>query len=249
MPRRNTHLHLHEEIMLLALRDQEGTLAAEHTCRFALGGAIIAELLLAKRVAVDDGRRNDTESGLGRWLKDAFTEKNLVNPVSDKPVGDTLLDECLQRITTSKRRASLKTWVQRFANTSRLNHRIAEGLCRRGVLRADEGTVLLIFKRKVYPELDPKPEKELIERLRKAIFTDSHQIDPRTVVILSLVASADLLKIPFNKKDLRRRRRRIERITSGQLFGKATKEAIQAAQAAVAAAAVVPCIAATAACN
>ena len=117
------------------------------------------------------------------------------------------------------------------------------------MLRSDEASVLLIFKRKIYPELDPKPERELIERLRKAIFGAARQIDPRTVIVLSLANSANLLKIPFDRKDLRSRRKRIEQITNGDLLGKATKEAIQAAQAAVTAAAVVPAIAATAACN
>ena len=243
--RRRSPLYLHEETLLLALRDREGTIAASDAYRFALGGAILAELLLGERIAVDPNRRRDSESGLGAWLSDAFSERNLIDLADDTAFGDSVLDECLGRIAGAKRRASLKTWVQRFAGLSKLNHRIAESLCDRGVLRADTGTVLLIFKRKVYPELDPKPERELIQRLRKAIFTEATDLDPRTVVILSLANNAELLTIPFEKKKLRGRKKRIERITNGELMGKATKEAVQAAQAAVAAAAIVPCIVAT----
>ena len=40
-----------------------------------------------------------------------------------------------------------------------LAHRLPdEALCRRGILRMDEGKVLLLFKRKIYPELDPAPD-------------------------------------------------------------------------------------------
>jgi len=244
---RQQPLFLHEEILLLALRDEEGTIAANHTYRFALGGAMLAELLLAKRIAIDEDKHAHEESGVSGWLSRVFSEKNLVELVCNDAIGDPLLDECLERMAKAKRRASLKSWVTRFSNLSKLQHRIAQGLCERRILRADEGTILLIFKRKIYPEIDPKPERALIERLRQAIFTESREIDPRTVVLLSLADSANVLKVPFERKKLRERRKRIERITSGDLMGKATKEAIQAAKAAMTAAAIVPIIAASAA--
>lgn len=238
MPRRKT-LYLPEELLLLALRDQEGTIASSDTCKFALGGAILAELLLGKRIKVDPNRRSDSVSGIGAWLADAFTERNLVDLISNKPFGNEVLDDCLSRIAKSKRRASLKTWVTRFSNLGKLSHRIAESLCRQRVLREDVGRILLIFKHKIYPELDPKPERELIERLRKAVFTQTRDVDPRTVIMVSLANGAELLKIHFDKKKLRTRRKRIETITSGELMGKATKKAIEAARAAVMATVVV----------
>ena len=126
----------------------------------------------------------------------------------------------------------MKTWVTRFAGLKKLNHRVAEQLCKRGILRADEDKVLLIFTRKIYPEINPRPERQLTERLRKAIFTETTALDPRTVVLVSLANGADLLKLTFNKKQLKGRKKRIERIQNGEVTGKATKEAIEAAQAA-----------------
>ena len=242
-------LFLHEEVMLLALAEEKGTVIAEDSYRFALGGAILAELLLEKRIAVAEIKKDGRGLGLGAWLASAFAETNLVDAVSSKRIGDPVLDECLKRVATAKRRASLKTWVQRFSNMSNLKHRVAEGLCDRGILRGDQDKVLLIFTRRIYPERDSRPERRIIERLRKAIFTEARDLDPRTVVLLSLADSANLLKIPFDKKKLRSRKKRIERITNGEHMGKATKEAVQAAQAAVAAAAIVPMIAVSAACH
>lgn len=249
MQSRQSKLFLHEEIMLLALAEKKGTIIAEDAYRFALGGAILAELLLSKRIAVAKDKKADQGSGLGAWLASAFAETNLVNVVSRKPLGNEILDECLNRVDTAKRRGSLKTWVQRFCNMSHLKHRIAEGLCERGILRADQHKILLIFNRKIYPERDPRPERRIIERLRNAIFSEVRDLDPRTVVLLSLANSAKLLKIPFDKKRLRSRKKRIERVTSGELMGKATKEAVEAAQAAVVAAAIVPLMAVTVACH
>ena len=233
-------LFLHEEIMLLALAEEKGTVIADDSHRFALGGAILAELLLEKRIAVVEKKKHSQGSGLGAWLASACAESNLVDAVSSKRLGDPVLDECLKRVKTAKRRASLKTWVQRFSDMSKLRHRVAGGLCKRGILRADEDKILLIFTRKIYPERDPRPERLIIERLRKAIFTEARDLDPRTAVLLSLAESGNLLKIPFDKKKLRGRKKRIEQITSGELMGKATKEAVQAAQAAVAVAVIIP---------
>ena len=135
MPSRRTPLYLHEEILLLALRDKKGTLIRE--CSLPIGGVILAELLFAKRIAVTDDR------------------KKLVDLISPKPLGEPVIDECLGRIETAKRRASLETWVTRFGGLKNLRHRAAEGLCKRGVLRADQDKILLIFTRRSIPNSTP----------------------------------------------------------------------------------------------
>ena len=43
------NLFLHEEVMLLALKDAAGTIGVANWT-FAMGGAILAELLLSKRI-------------------------------------------------------------------------------------------------------------------------------------------------------------------------------------------------------
>lgn len=215
MPRRDDPLFLHEEILLLALRDQTGTIAASAMYAYSLGGALLAELLLAQRIAVEEGK------------------KKLVNLLSDQPFGEPLLDECLEKVATAKRRATSGGWVQRFTHLKNLKHRVAQGLCDRRILRADEDTVLLIFRRKIYPELDPRPERKLIERLRRAIFRESRQVDPRTVILIALANTVGLLRIPFDKRELKARKARIEQLTSGELMGAATREAVQAAVAVV----------------
>ena len=59
-------LFLHEEILLLALKDEEGTIASGTTYEFAAGGAILAELLLQKRVRVSE---------LGKMLPEYCAER------------------------------------------------------------------------------------------------------------------------------------------------------------------------------
>ena len=220
-----TTLFLHEEIMLLALRDEEGTIASGTMYQYAIGAAVLAELLLNKRIAVGEPRR-----------------KKLVDLISSQPFGEPLIDQCLEKICNAKRRASLQMWVSRFAGVKNLKHRVALQLCERGILRASEDKILLLFARKIYPEINPEPERNLIERLRQAIFTDSRDVDSRTVVLVSLANSTGLLKVVFDKKELKGRKARIKEISDGEITGKAAKEAIEAMQAAIMVCCIMPAV-------
>jgi len=220
-------LTLPEEIMLLALKEKEGTTVSGVSYQLAAGGAVLAELLLSGRVTIED------------------TRKKLVNLTSRAMLGDPLLDEGLRLVVDARRRGSAQTWVMRFSRTKNLKHRVAESLCRKGVLRADEDKVLGIFKRRIYPELNPVPEGLIVERIREAILGASDSIEPRTVVLISLGRAASLLKTVLSKKELKTNKNRIKQIANGELTGKAVAEAVQAVQAAIMVAAIMPAIMAT----
>jgi len=226
MTAKKESLFLYEEIMLLALRDEKGTIATGFPEQ-VVAGAVLAELLLDNRISIED------------------TRKQLVDVINKRPVGDPVIDECLEKMATAKRRAALKTWVQKLAGVKNLRHKVARQLCDRGILRADEDKVLLLFKRRIYPEIDPMPEKKIIERLRTAIFTDHHRLDPRTVVLVSLASGADLLRQAYGRKEIKARKKRIEQIANGDMTGKATKEVIAACQTALIIAAIMPAMIST----
>lgn len=208
-------LFLHEEILLLALHDEKGTIGMGSTYAFAVGGALLAELFVHRRIEI-------TGTGKQRYVQ-------LLDPT---PIGEHLLDESLSRIAAARRRGTLATWVSRFAGSRHLRDRLADGLCRRGILRAEEKDVLLFFKRRTYPALDPEPEHELVQRLWEAIFTDA-DVDARTIVLLSLASRARLLSMAFDKSSLKARRERIEALVEQEELGDAVKAAIEAAQVAM----------------
>jgi len=107
-------LFLYEEIMLLALRDEKGTIATDFP-EPVVAGAILAELLLDNRITIED------------------TRKQLVNIINQRPVGDPVIDECIEKMATAKRRASLKAWVQKLADIKDLRHKVARQLCDRAI--------------------------------------------------------------------------------------------------------------------
>lgn len=206
-------LYLYEKAMLLILKDQEGTIGVS-MWQYALGGALLAGLFL-------EGR-----------LKTAG-ENDMVSVANPKLLGDPLLDECLDLVKTSKKPRNSQHWVSKFASIKDLHTRVATALARRGILRADEDKVLLIFTRKIYPELDPRPERELVDQLEQAIFGDAKDLDPHTAVLVGLGHKTNLLNATFDAKRLKTRKDRMDAIAEGEFAGEAAGQALASAQAAI----------------
>lgn len=224
--RKTKPLYIYEEIMLLALRDEKGTMATSFPEQL-VAGAILAELLLEGSIGVDG------------------TRKQLVEIKSRRSTGDPVIDECLDKMKMAKRRASLQTWINRLAGIKQLRHKVARQLCERKILRADEDKILLIFTRRIYPEINPLPEKQIIDRLKAAIFSHQRELDPRTVILVSLANGSDLLRQTFGRKEIKAQKKRIEQIASGDLAGSATAEVITACQTALIVATIIPTIVVT----
>jgi golgi phosphoprotein 3 len=207
-------LSLAEEILLLALRDREGTWVACGHLSHALGGAMLAELLLAGRIRQGEKDR-----------------KRRVEILDARPVGDLLLDEGLHLMASARRPASLATWVDRLGRLSRLKHRIAEGLCQRGVLRLGQKEILLLFRKRIYPEVDPQPERELRDRLGAVLAAGTREVELRTRLLVSLLNGARLLGLAVSRKELKSCRNQIKALVAGEPLGQAVAEAVQAAEA------------------
>jgi golgi phosphoprotein 3 len=229
MKKQDDGILLHEAALLIALRDEEGTIASGPMYQYALGGAIVAELLLQQRVAVDKEGKKD-----------------YLRPVSSRNTGDPVLDECLAALGEASKTKTVQSWVMKFGRIKRLKHRIAERLCTAGVLKKTEGRVLFLFNRTVYPEVDGGPEGRLVERIRNAVLSDDGGLDPKLVVLIALLHHTDLLKMALSRKEIKARKQRLKDIENGEVVGKAVKGAVDAMRAAVMAAVIIPTISAAA---
>lgn len=226
---RSDEMGLHEALLLLILKDAEGTIDWRAThWPLALGGALLAELVLRERVHIGEDK------------------KQRVEVVDERQTGDELLDECLAKLDAARRPANAQTWVARFSQLRKLRDRVALRLVKRGVLKVAEGQVLLIFKRTLYPEIDPQPERELVTRMKRAIIGDTVEVDARTGLLIALASVSGVLQLHFDKRMLRENKQRVKQIVDGQRIGTAAKAAIAAAQAAVVACTTAAIIAASA---
>jgi len=212
--RKDQKLTLYEEILLIALDDKKGTTGLESMHKSAMGGAILAELVLAGAVTVGDDK------------------KKLVTVTGGADVTDPLLVECLELVQAAKKPKKASHWVLKFAGRKDLTKRVARQLVAKGILKEDRDKVLGLFKRTIFPERDGGAERDLVARLRHAVFTSSNQVDERTVVIAVLANATSLLPRLFAKKKLKERKQRLENLASGRVAGAATKEAVEAMRAA-----------------
>lgn len=208
------NLALYEEVLLLALDDRKGTAGLGCMHDQAMGGAILAELLLTGAVILGDQK------------------KKLLTAVPHAEVHDPLLQECLAAVQAAKRRRKAADWVMKFAGLKSLKNRVARGLVLKGVLKEEHDRVLGIFPRTKFPERNPGPERALIERLRRAVLGDD-EVDERTLVVAVIARATGLLERAIPKKELKPRKARLKAMAEGQVAGKATAEAVEAVQAAV----------------
>lgn len=207
-------LHLYEELLLLALRADEGTIPSGAWYKQAIAGAVLAELLLEERL------------GLGANGK-------LVKPLSAEPLGDALIDDCLRQTAQRDRERSLEHWLNKFAGASELLARAAAALADKGILSVEQTRRLWIFETCSYPELDPEPERLLLERLERALFGRSAHVDARTRIVLSLAHHTGILPLVFEKRDLKASKEHMEALIAGENMGPLAKKLIDSIQAAI----------------
>ena len=201
-------LSLYEQMLLLSLHDDRGTVHGYYTS--AIGGALLAELVLSNRVRLEPGKRH-----------------SLVTLVDGSRTGDSLLDECINMIAGAKRRTSPAGWVGHFSSIRHLVDRIAKPLADRGILHREKGRLLWIFRRTVYPTSNPGPETQLTKAIGEAIEREG-PVDTRLAVIIGVAHSTELLNLVFPRDLLKRRK-----IVKMNAVGEATKDAVAAAMTAV----------------
>ncbi|TWT64266.1 GOLPH3/VPS74 family protein [Rubinisphaera italica] len=207
-------LHLYEELLLLALHDEKGTLNGGYI-EHALAGAVLAELLLEDQIIIDD------------------QANGLIKLQMDKEPDDPLFRKAYRLINLWQKPMSLEGLLSELANLSSLRYLATEQLCDRGVVENVEETILYIFSRNIYPTLNPAPEQEIVSRIRDGIFNDEAQLDPRTCALISLAHHTDYITAAISFHERAKHKARIEVIAKEELAGSATQKAIAACQAAV----------------
>lgn len=187
-------LTLFEEILALVLTDRDGSLLDETPFRYALGGALLAELYARDRIDLEPG-----------------TSGSLVTPVSREATGDPALDDALGQLHLATRRTDPETWVARFAEDQELYLRVARQLCRKDAVDEHEGRVRLIFRRTVYVDLADEVRDEVVGRVRKAI-TEDDPVDRSTAMVVAFARAADILKLVFDPDEVAAAQERLDRI-------------------------------------
>ncbi|MFJ7984073.1 GPP34 family phosphoprotein [Streptomyces sp. NPDC096351] len=204
---------LAEEIMLLSLDDVSGVAKERQTAAWAVAGGILLDLVLAGRVAVDDGRVRVTDA---------------------TPTEVPLLDERLRQLDAwcaKKSRAPKVTeWLTK--DHGKAVRATVGSLRERGLVREERQRVMGLFPVARYPEADGSVERELRARLHTVLAAGPTH-SARTTGLLALVHGARLHRLAFPDLPRKEVAARLEELTAGQWAAEGVRRAIRDMQAAM----------------
>ncbi|WP_405898626.1 GPP34 family phosphoprotein [Streptomyces sp. NBC_00727] len=170
------HFTLPEELLLLAHDPEEGRVRCRpHHLRLGLAGALAAELMLAGRVTVRDGR---------------------ITATGGPPLGDSVLDAALTRLAGRRKGQKLPRWVRDTAGLKTTAGRADEvwrhRLVTRGALREARTRSLVVIAQRRHP-VGPD-DRTTPARERVAAVAHGTSTDERARLLAALVGATDLAR-------------------------------------------------------
>ncbi|WP_027964037.1 GOLPH3/VPS74 family protein [Halalkalibacillus halophilus] len=211
-------MYIQERILLLGTKRDKGSLPMDVGSKINLNiaGAILMELALLDRIDI---------------RKKKLTVKN------SEPTGTGIFDDALQKMMKAKKERKAKYWVEKLASNRLLDETYAT-LTEKGILRNESYRFIGLFPVRRYP-IEKSSEVELLrEEVREAVFTDDIESveDPRTVLLVGLLKTSNLLPKLFSREERKEAKKRVKEIMNSQVVSKSVSEAVQAVDSAVIAA-------------
>ncbi len=186
-------LSLHEELLLIALKDEKGTIlfTSATVLPFALLGAVLEELFLANKIDYDGSKILIIDkSSTGNKFFDKIL--NILPDAGD----DIKLKKALLKLNKKVKDIKLKT----------IKH-----LVNKGVLREENSKVLGLFSKKTFPTLNTQPEKELRQKIRDNILKEESP-EERLSALFGLIQISQLLEDVFNQDEIPQAKKRLKDI-------------------------------------
>jgi hypothetical protein len=206
-----------EEFLLLAHDDISAQFypLARSTFDCAAAGAVLMDLTLRRRIDND--------------LKHLFV-------VDVEPVEDSLLDPILKLLALAPviQPRPISSWLREIADEGEaLRERGLRRLEERGVLERKEKKILWVFTAEQYPILDGREVREVRQRLRDVILSDTLPL-PHDIMLTALAQACGLFRFMFGNRELIAAGPRIEQVARMDLIGQAVAKAVTEIETAMA---------------
>ena len=198
---------LGEDLMLLAIRGDGGTIAARQSLPYGLRGSELVRLAASGRVEITGGR---------------------VVVLDASPAGDERLDAALASLAQARRPPQAKAWVGRPG--SGICDAYLARLAAAGAIREERGRVFGFVPVVRWQVIDAARAADVRARL-DAIVHAAGQVDTAQAALAGLASASGLAAVLYPGAARRPLRRRLDQIAKGEL----TRPAAQAGQAAQAA--------------
>ncbi len=201
-------LSLAEELMLLALKDDKGSVvfSASTALPYGLAGALLMDLVFQERIALSEGK------------------VQLVDTVS---TNNPLLDETLDLIRQDTKSRKTGEWVRRIhGKVKDIDKRITDQLVTKKILKHQKTKVLWVFNVERYPTLDSVPELAIRARIKGIIFENKPYI-ARDIALISLIKACDLVDEVFGSEGRKVAKQKIKEISEDEAIGKAITQVVE----------------------
>uniref|UniRef100_A0A6I8RBQ6 Golgi phosphoprotein 3-like n=1 Tax=Xenopus tropicalis TaxID=8364 RepID=A0A6I8RBQ6_XENTR len=182
---KDIRLTLMEEVLLLGLKDKEGYTSFWNDCiSSGLRGGILIELFLRNRVVLEPSTLR----------KKRLTDRKVLLK-SDTPTGDVLpqLSHNIWRETWNPFKLQYQL--------RNVRERIAKNLVEKGILTTEKQNFLL-FDMTTHPVSNTTEKQRLVKKLQESLLekwvNDPHRMDRRTLALLVLAHSSDVLENAFS---------------------------------------------------
>ncbi|XP_063295303.1 Golgi phosphoprotein 3-like [Pelobates fuscus] len=199
---KDMRLTLMEEVLLLGLKDKEGYTSFWNDCiSSGLRGGILIELSLRGRIILEPATLRK---------KRLLDRKVLLK--SDAPTGDILLDETLKHMKATDPAETVQSWIELLTGETwnpfklqyqlrNVRERIAKNLVEKGILTTEKQNFLL-FDMTTHPVTNTTEKQRLVKKLQESLLdkwvNDPHRMDKRTLALLVLAHSSDVLENAFS---------------------------------------------------
>ena len=206
-----------EELFMLGLHDESGKIpnGIAISLRFALGGGILSELLLAGKIQLNENK------------KIIFLDR--------APYEDPILNEALEKIKAGGHPRKIAYWINEITHKpKKLLRRLGEGLVAKGILRQEEKHYLWVIPYLVFPQQDASAKFWVKQHLRSVILA-GEIADFHAVLTLILAQAGGMLEFIFTRDEIKTARKRIAKIARDTRLGPEINAAIAEIEDAVAA--------------
>jgi len=198
-------LSLHEELLLIALKDEKGTIlfTSATVLPYALLGAVLEELFLAKKIHYENSK---------------------IIVIDKSSTGNKFFDKVLQYLPEVNNDIKLKKALMKLNKKVKdIKMKTIKHLVIKGVLKEENSKVLGLFSKKTYPTLNAHPEKELRKKIRDHIFNEETP-EERMSALLGLIQISQLLEDVFQQDEIDKAKKRIKEILDRTNEGDAIPE-------------------------
>lgn len=193
------NLAIPERLFVLTI-DERGTIPApvRRVLHYGLAGAVLAELALARKIGLQDGR-------LAR--------------VDATPTGDAWIDGAMAAIAAGQKPRRLTRWIAALGHPG-IVEEIGERLAKRDVIRAEGKRYLWGMPPEGGSQVEAPGGCSGRRQLRDIVLADE-KAEARDITLLSLLKACRLSRLLFAREEREYADRQLAALVHGEVFGEA----------------------------